>query len=99
MARTLTAICAVFSLLQYVAWEPVLLAPSILLLLALLTLLAVSRRWQGTHTLPIAHWLVIVAGVAGAGALVAKSEFLRESRPALVLAALADLIACVSTVK
>lgn len=87
-ARTLTAICAVFSLLQYVVWEPVLLAPSVMLVLALVTLLAVIQRWQGMHTLPIGHWLVVVAGLAGAGALVAKSEFLRQSRPALVLSVL-----------
>lgn len=93
VARTLTSVCAVFSLLQYVAWEPVLLAPSVMLLLALLTLLAVTQRWQGTHTLPIAHWLVVVLGIAGAGALVAKSEFLRQSKPALVLALLAFVAA------
>lgn len=92
-ARTLTAICGVFSLLQYVAWEPVLLAPSVMLLLALLTLLAVTQQWQGTHTLPIAHLLVVVLGVAGAGVLVAKSEFLRQSKPALVLAMVAFVAA------
>ena len=46
------------------------------------------RGWRGTHTLPIGHWLVVVAALAGAGTLVAKSEFLRQSRPALVLALL-----------
>jgi len=66
----------------------VLLAPSVMLLLALITLLAVTQRWQGTHTLPIGHWLVVVAALAGAGALVAKSEFLRQSRPGLLLSVL-----------
>lgn len=84
-ARTLTAICAVFSLLQYVAWEPVLVAPTTLMVLALVTVVAVSRRWRGTHALPIAHWLIMTIALAGAVVLVAKSEFLRQSRPWLVL--------------
>lgn len=91
--RTMTAICAVFSLLQYVAWEPALVAPSIMMVLALVTTLAVVQGWRGTHTLPIGHWLVVVAALAGAGTLVAKSEFLRQSRPALVLGLLVFVVA------
>lgn len=94
-ARTLTAVCGVFSLLQYIAWEPVLLAPSVVMVLALLTLWAVVRGWRGTHTLPIARWLVVLVCVAGAGTLVFKSQFLRESTPAFALAMVAFIGAAI----
>ena len=84
-ARTLTAICAVFCLLQYVAWEPALLAPALLLLLALACLVAVTWSRTSAHALPLGTWLATVASVAGVVVLAIKSEFLAVWSPAVVL--------------
>lgn len=92
-ARTVTAICAVFCLLQYVAWEPALVAPSFMLVLGLACLAFVTWLPGSTHALPLATWLMVVAGLAGVLVMALKSEFLALWPPGTVLAALV-LIAC-----